>query len=87
MNYAVYGLSRIETSPSGPSEINAHGTPRKCYCGLGLRPRPQLLNSTSTESLGRLSHLGPSWEVSILYMAHNKGAITSHTAYLSEKLF
>ena len=36
MNYAVYGLSRIETSPSGPSEIiKRPRAPRKCYCGLG----------------------------------------------------
>ena len=34
MNYAVYGLSRIETSPSAPSEINAHGTPR-AFISLG----------------------------------------------------
>ena len=40
------------------NKINAHGTPRKCYCGLGH-------NSTSSESLGRLSHLGA---VSILYI-------------------
>ena len=67
MNNAVYVLSRIETSPSRPSETNAQPT-GLLGSAIVVEGTARDHNSTSSESLGRLSHLGPSWKVSILYL-------------------